>query len=278
MEWWQSVVLGIVEGVTEFLPVSSTGHLTVAEKLMGMNLEDEGLTAYTAIIQVGAIAASVVYFWKDIVRLAVAWFKGLASAEGRQDPDYRMGWAVIIGSVPIGVAGLLGKHAIEGPLRSLWVVAGALVLWSIVMAAGDSMGRGNRGEADVTWKDTLIIGLMQCIALVPGISRSGATISAGLFRNLDRTTATRMSFFLGIPALVAAGAYEAASSFGEVGAGPGWTATGIGIVVSFVVAYASIAWLLTFVASNRFTAFVVYRVLAGLAIAGLLLGGVISAV
>lgn len=278
MTWWQSIILGIVEGVTEFLPVSSTGHLTITEKLMGMQLADnDPLTAYTAIIQVGAILASVVYFWRDIVRLATAWFRGLASAEARQDPDYRLGWAVIVGSIPIGVVGFLGRHLITGPLRSMWVVAAGLIVWSAVLLLADRMGRGTRTERDVTWVDTLIIGLTQCIALVPGVSRSGATISAGLLRGLDRVTATRLSFFLGIPALVASGLFEAATAAGDISDGFGWPVTVLGMVVSFVVAYASISWLLKFVASNRFTGFVVYRVLAGAAIIALVLGGVITA-
>lgn len=278
MTWWQSIILGIVEGVTEFLPVSSTGHLTVTEKLMGMQLAgNDALTAYTAIIQVGAILASVIYFWKDIVRLATAWFRGLAHAEARQEPDYRLGWAVIVGSIPVGIVGFLARHLITGPLRSLWVVAAGLALWSIVMFLADRTGSADKGEHDVTWVDGLIIGLVQCLALVPGVSRSGATISAGLFRRFDRVTATRLSFFLGIPALVASGGFEAATEAGNISAGFGWPVTVIGLVVSFVVAYASIAWLLRFVSSNRFTGFVVYRVIAAVAIIGLILAGVVGA-
>lgn len=282
MTWWQSVILGIVEGVTEFLPVSSTGHLTITEKLMGMAIDDPGITAYTAIIQIGAILAAVIYFWKDIARIAVAFIKGLGNKQAR-DADYNMGWAVVVGTVITAGVALLGKDLITGALRSMWVVAAGLILWSIAMYLGDrhsaKLTEGQkRGLETITWKDGAILGAVQCLSLVPGVSRSGATITGGLFSGLDRLAATKLSFYLGIPALVAAGCYEAASEFSHVSETIGWGVTGIGMVVSFFVAYASIAWLLKFVASNTFTSFVIYRVVVGLAIIGLLAGGVITAV
>lgn len=276
MEWWQSVILGIVEGVTEFLPISSTGHLTVTEKLMGMQIDDPGVTAYTAIIQVGAMIASIVYFWSDIVRIATAWFAGLRSAEARKEPDHQLGWAVIGGFGVTAVIALLLKKWIEGPFRSLWVVALGLALWSVVMFLGDRLGKQSRGEKSITVKDGLILGAIQSLALVPGVSRSGATISGAMLMGVDRVTATRMSFFLGIPTLVAAGGFEAVSAFAHVGDGVGWVATIIGLVVSFVVAYASIAWLLRFVASNDFSGFVIYRAVAAVGIALLLVFGVVT--
>ncbi|MDO5533742.1 MAG: undecaprenyl-diphosphate phosphatase [Propionibacteriaceae bacterium] len=279
LEWWQSVILGVVEGITEFLPISSTGHLTVVEKLMGLQINDPSVTAYTAIIQIGAMLASIVYFWSDIVRIAGAWFAGIAD-KGRRGPDYQLGWAVIAGFTVTAVIALLLKDVIEGPLRSLWFVVGGLLLWSIPMFIGDRVGKQNRGEDSITWKDGALLGLIQCLSLVPGVSRSGATITGALFLGIDRVTATRMSFFLGIPTLVAAGTFQAVSSASDIAApgGIGWVATIIGIVVSFVVAYASIAWLLKFVATNDFTAFVVYRVIVGLIIGGLLLAGIITPV
>lgn len=279
LEWWQSVILGIVEGVTEFLPVSSTGHLTVAEKLMGLPINDPSVTAYTAIIQIGAMIASIVYFWSDIVRIAGAWFAGLANRD-RRGPDFQMGWAVIVGFVVTAVIALALKDVIEGPLRSLWFVVGGLIGWSVVMFAADRFGRQERGEASITWKDGALLGLIQCFSLIPGISRSGATISGALLLGIDRVTATRMSFFLGIPTLVAAGGFQAVTSASDIAApgGIGWVATIIGIVVSFAVAYVSIAWLLKFIATNDFTAFVIYRVVVGLVIGGLLLGNVIQPV
>ncbi|MGC9669911.1 undecaprenyl-diphosphate phosphatase [Planosporangium sp. 12N6] len=277
MHIWQAILLGIVEGLTEFLPVSSTGHLTVTEKLLGLKLDDPGLTAYTAIIQIGAIAAAIIYFWRDIVRCIMGFVRGLTSAQGRQSEDWRMALNVIVGSLPIGVVGLLAKPLIEGPLRSLWVVANTLIAWCLVLVYAEYRATQKRAEGDVTLKDAVIIGAAQSLALIPGVSRSGATISAGLLRGIDRVTATRLSFLLGIPALTAAGLLEAVSQADQVSATVGWGATGIGIVVSFVVGYASIAWLLKFVANHSLVSFVWYRVLAGLAIIGLLAAGVVTA-
>ena len=284
IQWWQAILLGIVEGLSEFLPISSTGHLTVVEKLFKYPIDDAGVTAFTAVIQVGAILAAVLYFRRDIVRLAVGWFRGLFSEEARRDVDYRLGWGVIVGSIPIGIVGLTLQKVIEGPLRNLWVVAAALILWSVVLWFADrasvrqSAPRGTpRGEESMTVMDALILGVWQCVALIPGVSRSGATISGGLFRGIDRVTATRWSFFLGIPALLAAGGFQAVKASKSIHETVGWGATAIGTVVAFVVAYASIAWLLRFVAHNRFTAFVIYRVLAGLAVVGLLVAGVVTA-
>jgi undecaprenyl-diphosphatase len=260
MDYFQAVVLGIVEGLTEFLPVSSTGHLTIAEKLLGLDVAAKDVTGFTAVIQTGAIAAVVVYFWRDIWRIAKAWVVGLGRPELRGTLDHRMGWYVILGSIPIGVVGLLAKDIITDDLRSLWVVAGALILWSAVMVYGERTGSQRRGERDLTLRDVLAIGVVQCVALVPGVSRSGATISTGLLVGLDRVTATRLSFFLSIPALVAAGLFELGDALsGQIGIGP----TVVGTVVSFVVAYASVAWLLRFVAGNSIVKFVPYRVALG---------------
>ena len=267
LTYLDSIILGIVEGLTEFLPVSSTGHLTITEKLLGLKVDDTAVTAYTAIIQLGAIAATVLYFFKDIVRLLGAWFRGLFNAEERTHHDYQLAWAVIIGSIPVGVVGLLAKSAITGGLRSLWVVAAALILWSAVMWVAErrhavlERTAVIRGEGQVTMRDGLIIGVVQCFSLIPGVSRSGATISAGLINGLDRVTATRLSFFMAIPALTAAGLYELKDvKTSVVGVGQ----LGVGIVIAFVVAYASIAWLLRFVAHHPITTFVWYRVALGL--------------
>ncbi len=278
IEWWQSVILGIVEGITEFLPVSSTGHLTITENLMGFSVNDPTVTAYTAIIQVGAMIASIVYFWKDIVRIALAWFGGLVNPKKRS-ADYAMGWAVIFGFGITAVIGLVLKDYIEGPLRSMWFVAGGLILWSVAMFLADRR-TATRGEDTIDARDGILLGLFQSLALIPGVSRSGATISGAMFLGIDRVAATRMSFFLGIPTLIAAGGLQAVGEFSKIGApgGVGWIATGIGTLVSFVVAYLSIAWLLKFISSNNFTGFVIYRILLGVTVAGLLLGGVLSAV
>jgi undecaprenyl-diphosphatase len=274
---WQAILLGIVEGLTEFLPVSSTGHLTIAEKLLGLKIDDAGVTAYTAIIQIGAIAAAIIYFRRDIVRFVMGFVRGLTSAAGRQSQDWRMALFVIVGSIPVAVVGLAAKPLIEGALRSMWVVANALIAWCLVMVFAEYRATQKRTEADLTYTDAIVIGAVQCFSLIPGVSRSGATISAGLLRGIDRVAATRLSFFLGIPALTAAGALEAVSQADRVSATVGWAATAVGLAVSFVVGYASIAWLLKFVANHSLVSFVWYRVLAGLAIIGLLAAGAISA-
>lgn len=262
MNLGEAVLLGVTEGLTEFLPVSSTGHLTVVEKLLGLQLEDPGVTAFTAIIQLGPIVAVLIYFRRDIVALAGAWLSGLTSSQRRGD-QYRLAWAVILGTIPIGVVGFLGRDAISAA-RSLWVVAAALVGWSVVMVIAERVGRQTRSETDIRWGDAFIVGLVQCVALIPGVSRSGATISAGLLRGLDRVSATRFSFFLSIPAMVAAGVFEAASEGSAVARTIGWAATGTGTLVAFVVGYIAIAWLLRLVARHRITVFVPYRVALGL--------------
>ena len=274
MNYFDAVVLGIVEGLTEFLPISSTGHLTIAEKALGLDLADESVTAYTAVIQMGAIAAVVVYFFRDILRIAKAWALGLVKPEYRGQLDHRMGWYVIVGTIPVGIAGLLLKDVITGPLRSLWVVAIALIAWSAVMWAAERVGRQDRSERDLRMRDAVLIGLIQVAALVPGVSRSGATISGGLFLGLDRVTATRVSFFLSIPALVAAGLFELPDAMsGDIAVG----VMVVGVVVAFVVAYATIAWLLRFVAGHPITWFIPYRVGLGVLLLGLLVSGAMSA-
>lgn len=282
-----AVILGVVEGLTEFLPVSSTGHLTVAEGLLGLKVDDPAVTAYTAIIQFGAIVATFLYFRKDILRLASAWLRGVGQDLGRlgtrgrgrraTEPanrhEYRFAWAVIAGSLPIVVVALVARDLVSGPLRNLWVVAGSLVLWSAVMWWAEQRPRQKYGEQDLSIKHVLLIGLAQCIALVPGVSRSGATISSGLLLGATRVAATRLSFFLAIPALTGAGVYQLGSIDTSV---VSWAALAVGTGVSFLVAYASIAWLLRLVARYPITVFVPYRIVAGLVLMGLLAAGVIS--
>jgi len=275
MDWLHVVILGVIEGLTEFLPISSTAHLTIAERLFGIPLLDPGITAFTAVIQLGSILAAVVYFRFDIARIVIAWSRGLARPELRDYPEYHMGWNVVIGSVPIAILGLGLHSVIEGPFRNLWVVVIGLIGWSLVMWLADRRGKGNRGETSMTWLDAVVIGLVQCFALIPGVSRSGATISAGLLRGMDRVSATRISFLLGIPALLAAGGWEAVTQAGHISATVGWLPALVGIVVAYVVGYLSIAWLLSFVSRNTFTAFIVYRVGLGLLLAGLIVAGVV---
>ncbi|MET9503448.1 undecaprenyl-diphosphate phosphatase [Streptomyces sp. NPDC006622] len=270
----QAVVLGAVEGVTEFLPVSSTGHLKITEGLMGIPVDDDAVVGFSAVIQVGAIAAVLVYFRKDIARIVSAWFRGLVDEDERHRHDYKFAWWVIYATIPIVVVGLAAAPLIEGPLASLWVVAGSLIAGSGVMWVADRTGRHKRGEDDTSFKDAMLVGSSQILALLfPGFSRSGATMSTALMLDLDRVAATRLSFFLGIPALTGAGLYELKDALGT---GAGAAPLVVGTAVSFVVAYASIAWLLKYVAKHSFNAFVIYRIVVGVLLLALLAGGVLD--
>jgi undecaprenyl-diphosphatase len=271
VELWKAIILGIVEGLTEFLPVSSTGHLTIAERVLNLQTDDPSVTGFTAVIQTGAIIAAIIYFFRDIVRIVKGFVLGLFNREQRGF-DYRFGWYVIVGSLPIAIVGVVAKGAITGPLRSLWVVAAGLILWSAVIVYAEKTGRQTRGERDTNMTDAVVVGVMQAAALFPGVSRSGATISFGLLRDLDRVTATRLAFFLGIPALLGGGAFELKDAVS--GPSVGIPALLVGTVVSFIVGYASIAWLLRFVARHSLITFVWYRVALGVVlILALTLGG-----
>ena len=221
----------------------------------------------------GAIAAVIVYFAKDIWAIIRAWTLGLVRSEYRGQLEHRMGWYVIIATIPVGVVGLLARDFITGDLRSLWVVAFALIGWSLVMWLAERVARQDRGERSLGLVDSVTIGLAQAVALIPGVSRSGATISVGLFRGLDRVTATKLSFFMSIPALIAAGLFQLEDAFsGDIGVGVAL----VGVAVAFLVAYASIAWLLRFVAHHSITWFVPYRVALGVVLLVLLGTGTLS--
>ena len=269
-----AAILGVVEGLTEFLPVSSTGHLKITEGLMKIPVDDQAVVGFTAVIQVGAIAAVLVFFFGDITRILGAWFRGLRHTEARTEHDYKFAWWVIFATIPIVVVGIAAKNLIKGPLSSLWVVGAALIAGSGVMWLAERLGTQRRGEKEITLADTMIVGSSQIAALLlPGFSRSGATLSAALLLGLDRVSATRLSFFLSIPALTGAGIYELKDA---LGAGVGAAPLIVGTVVSFVVAYASVAWLLRFVARHSINGFGVYRVLVGLALFGLLAAGTLQ--
>jgi undecaprenyl-diphosphatase len=274
MSIWDAIILGIVEGLTEFLPVSSTGHLTITSKILGQQIDDPAITAFTAVIQFGAIAAVVLFMWKDIRTYAVAWFKGLRHPEYRGEFDHRMGWFVIVGSLPICFVGFAFRDIISGPLRSMWWVAGSLIVWSFFMVAAERLGSKARPLTRITLLDAIVMGVVQCLALIPGVSRSGATITAGLFRGLDRVAATKMAFLLGIPALVGAAIFELPHALdGSVGVVP----VIVGVIVSFVVGYASVAWLIKFVAKHTTEVFAFYRILLGIVILILLATSTITA-
>jgi undecaprenyl-diphosphatase len=241
---------------------------------MGIQVDDKAVVGFSAVIQVGAIAAVLVYFRRDIARIGSAWFRGIRHTGKRQDRDYRFAWWVIAATIPIVLVGLAARSLIEGPLASLWVVAGSLIVGSGVMWVAEQVGRRRRAEADTRFRDAMLVGGSQILALLfPGFSRSGATMSTALLLDLDRVAATRLSFFLGIPALTGAGLYELKDA---LGAGVGAAPLIAGTVVSFAVAYASVAWLLTFVTRHSFNVFVAYRIVVGVLLFGLLGAGGLS--
>lgn len=276
MSWLQVVVLSVIQGLTEFLPVSSSGHLAIASRLF---FADDAGASFTAVSQLGTELAVIVYFGKDIVRILRAWFNGLLVRAHRHDADYRLGWYVIIGSIPIGVLGLLFKDVIRSGVRNLWIVATCLIVFSAVIALAEYVGKQTRHAEQLTWRDGLIVGVAQCLALVPGVSRSGATISAGLFLGLDRELAARFGFLLAIPAVFASGLFSLPDAFHPVG--EGMSASGpqllVATVIAFVVGFAAIAWFLRFLVSHSMYWFVGYRVVLGVVVLTLLGTGVMAA-
>jgi undecaprenyl-diphosphatase len=277
MSWLQVIVLSLVQGLTEFLPVSSSGHLAIVSRVF---FADDAGASFTAVSQLGTELAVLVYFAKDIWRILRAWFNGLFVKAHRDNLDYRMGWYVIIGSIPICVLGLLFKDAIRTGVRNLWIVAIAMIVFSAVIAAAEYVGRQTRHAEQLTWRDGLVVGVAQCLALVPGVSRSGSTISAGLFLGLDRELAARFGFLLGIPAVLASGIFSLPDAFAPVT--EGMSATGlqllVSVVITFLVGWAAISWLLRFVGSHTMYWFVGYRLVLGVVVLVLLGSGVVAAV
>jgi undecaprenyl-diphosphatase len=275
MSWLQVVVLSVVQGLTEFLPVSSSGHLAIVSRLF---FADDAGASFTAVTQLGTEVAVLLYFARDIARIVKAWFAGLFNA-GARNADYRLGWYVIIGTIPIGVLGLLFKDEIRTGARNLWVIAIALVVFSAVIAAAEYFGRQTRHVEQLTWRDSVIVGLAQCLALVPGVSRSGATISAGLFLGQDRELAARFGFLLAIPAVFASGLFSLPDAFHPVG--EGMSASGpqllVATLIAFVVGFAAVAWFLQFLVRHSMYWFVAYRVVVGSVVLALLGTGVVAA-
>ncbi|GHB78197.1 undecaprenyl-diphosphatase 2 [Streptomyces cirratus] len=282
MSWFESLILGLVQGLTEFLPISSSAHLRLTAAFAGW--QDPG-AAFTAITQIGTEAAVLIYFRKDIARIVSAWFRSLFDKSLRGDQDAKMGWLVIVGSIPIGVLGVTLKDAIEGPFRDLRLTATTLIVMGIVLGIADRLAardeEGGRHRAvrerktlkELGVKDGLIFGLCQAMALVPGVSRSGATISGGLLMGFTREAAARYSFLLAIPAVLASGGMELKKlGEGQVSWGPTIFAT----VIAFVVGYVVIAWFMKFISSKSFMPFVVYRILLGIALIVLISMNVLS--
>jgi undecaprenyl-diphosphatase len=269
----QAIVLGIIQGLTEFLPISSSAHLRIFPELFGWG--DPG-AAFTAVIQIGTELAVLIYFRHDIWRIGKAWVLSLFKPEYRGQLDARMGWFVIIGSLPIVVLGVLLKDIIEQDFRNLWVVGTTLIVLGVVLGVADRVSSDDREIRQITLKDSVLMGAAQALALIPGVSRSGATISMGRFLGFQREAATRFAFLLAIPAVVGAGLFE----LKEIPGGDntyGWGPTIVATVVSFVIGYAAIAWLLRYVTTHSYTPFVIYRVVLGSATLILLATGVLSA-
>lgn len=273
MHLFEALILGIVQGLTEFLPISSSAHLRIVGTFLPSG-EDPG-AAFTAITQIGTEAAVVVFFWRDIVRIVSQWFRSLVGKVPRNDPDARMGWLIIIGSIPIVVLGLLFQDQIESVLRSLWIVAIMLIVFGILLGVADHVGAKRRALSDLTYPHGVAFGFAQALALIPGVSRSGGTITIGLFLGYERAAAARYAFLLAIPAVFGSGFYQVYKSWGEpsfFSFGDTLAATGI----AFVVALGVIAFFMSYISKRSFLPFVIYRILLGATLLILLGTGVIA--
>lgn len=271
MSLLEAVVLGLVQGITEFLPISSTAHLRIAPALLGW--DDPG-AAYSAIIQLGTVAAVILYFWRDIGRLAAAWFKGLLARAPLRDSESRLAWMVLFGTIPVGLAGLAFKKYIETSLRSLYVISASLIILAILLFIAERLAKHRRTLSEMSMKDGIIVGLWQTLALIPGSSRSGTTITGALFLGLRRDDAARFSFLLSIPATALAGLFELKHVL-EATDRPSNLVLIVGTVVSFASGLAAIAGLLRFLRSRTTLVFVVYRIALGVLLLVLLGAGIL---
>lgn len=274
MDLITAIILGLVQGLTEFLPISSSAHVSIVGQFLGQ--EDPG-AAFTAITQLGTEAAVVIYFWRDITTIIRKWFLSLAGKVAKDDPDVRMGWLVIIGTIPIGLLGLLFQDQIETSLRSLWITATMLLVFALVIMAAERFGTQRRELTELTWRHGIFYGLWQALALVPGVSRSGGTIAGGLFMGYTREAAARYSFLLAIPAVIASGGLQVVKIAGGEGTGEtGWGPIFIATVIAFFVGYAVIAWFMRYITTHTFTPFMIYRILLALGLFALLGTGTIQ--
>ncbi len=266
----EAIVLGIVQGLTEFLPISSSGHILIVPAFFGW--EDPG-TAFTAVIQLGTMAAVLLYFRKDLWSIASTWVRSLREKELRSHHDAKMGWYLIIATIPISVFGLAFQDSIENGARDLYLTGTMLIVFGLVLEAADQVAKRDREIEKATWKDGLAIGFAQALALIPGVSRSGSTISAGLLLGFDRAAAARFSFLLSIPAVVLSGLFELKDAGTE---GSSIEAVIVATIASFVVGYAAIAWLLKYLATHSLRIFVVYRIALGAIVIALTAAGTIA--
>ena len=274
MGYFEALVLGLVQGLTEFLPISSSAHLSIVGQIFG---GDDPGAAFTAISQIGTEAAVLVYFWRDIVRIISRWAGSLTGRVPRDDPDARMGWLVIVGSIPIGVLGFLLQDWIETDLRNLWLTATMLLVFALVLYAADRLARHVKTLRDLSWRDGILFGLAQALALVPGVSRSGGTTAMGLFLGYKREDAARYSFLLAVPAVMGSGLYQVLKSRDELAVGSTLGTTALATVVAFFVGLAVIAWFMRYITTHTFTPFVVYRIGLALVLFALLGTGVLQA-
>jgi undecaprenyl-diphosphatase len=275
MSWIEAIVLGIVQGLTEFLPVSSSAHLRITSAIF---FERDAGASFTAVTQLGTEAAVLLYFAKDIWRITRIWVVGIWDPSLRSSLDYRMGWYVIVGSVPIALFGLLFKDQIRTAARNLWLVATVLIVFAFVLAFAEYWGRQTRTIQHFTLRDGVVMGFAQAMALIPGVSRSGGTLTAGLFLNLTREAAARYSFLLAIPAVVMSGVFSIPDVFDTSGGSiPSGAQMVVATLIAFGIGYAAIAWLLRYVAHHTLYLFVLYRVALGSLVLGLLMTGTISA-
>jgi len=272
VSWFEAVVLGIVQGLTEFLPISSSAHLLILSQVFGW--DDPG-AAFTAVTQIGTELAVIIYFRREIAAILRAWARSFTHAEARHDPDARMGWLVIIGTIPIAVLGLLFKDQIETAFRNLWLVALMLIVFGLILGVADALGARVKTERDLTVRDGILYGLAQSLALIPGVSRSGATISAGLAMGYTRASAARYAFLLAIPAVLMSGLFEARKISSEPNVS--WGPTLLATIIAFSVGFAVIAWLMKWLTTRSYLPFVIYRVALGLLVMLLLATGVLSA-
>lgn len=277
MTWVEAIVLGIVQGLTEFLPVSSSGHLRITSAIFFGR--DAG-ASFTAVTQLGTEAAVLIYFFKDIWRIVRTWCLGLVDRSVRSSLDYRMGWYVIVGTIPIGILGLLFKDQIRTAGRNLYLISFTLIFFALVLAFAEYWGRQTRTLENFRMRDGVAMGLGQAMALIPGVSRSGGTLTVGLFLNLTRETAARYSFLLAIPAVVISGVFSLPDVFEPSAPGtaaPSVAQMVVATLIAFAIGYAAIAWLLRYVAHHTLYLFVLYRVALGTLVLCLLLTGTISA-
>ncbi len=276
-DWLVAAVLGIVQALTEFLPISSSAHVRIVGELM-LPGSDPG-AFFTAIIQIGTEAAVVVYFWSDIVSIISKWCKALVGKHDRKDPEVRLGWLIIVGSIPIVIIGLLFQDYIEGALRSLWITATMLIVFGLIIGIADWAGKRERTLEDMTWGQGILYGFAQALAVIPGVSRSGGTIMAGRFMGFDRPSAARYSFLLAIPAVVGSGLYGVVQTLGRSEAMVlGWGPTILATIIAFGLGLVVIHWFLKYVETKSFAIFVWYRVALGIVLYILLGTGVLAAV